>query len=80
MEALRAQGRYAFYGTRIERIKWIFKDFDSFAIMDGSGFNTTILAVISTSRLPSPLESPDNYREGVRILNVLMEHRLNGFK
>ena len=74
------EGRYAFYGTRIERIKWIFKDFDSFAIMDGSGFISSILAVISTSRLPSPLESPDNYREGVRILNVLIEHGLNGFK
>lgn len=36
-EALRVKGRYAFYGTRIERIKWIFKDFDSFAVMDGSG-------------------------------------------
>ena len=55
-EALRAQGRYAFYGTRIERIKWIFKDFDSFAVMDGSGLKSAMLAVISTSRLPSPLE------------------------
>jgi hypothetical protein len=51
----------------MKRIKWIFTDFDSFAIMDGSGFNTTNLAFISTSRLPSPLESPDSYREGVRI-------------
>jgi hypothetical protein len=32
--------------------------------MDGSGFITANLAVISTSRLSSPLESPDSYREG----------------
>ena len=51
-------------------------DFDSFAIMDRSGFISSILAVISTSRLPSPLESPDNYREGVRFLNFFNETRI----
>jgi hypothetical protein len=69
------EGRYAFYGTRIEKVKWIFKDFDSFAIMDGSGFISSILAVFSTSRLSSPLESPEASGGGEDFSFAIFSHR-----